>query len=119
MLLEDAGSSVIIRVEVVGEAPSRQAGELAMGVVFRLCGALLGARWQPLRVCFTHPAPADESVHRRLFRCGLSFNDEYNGIVCRAADLERAQPGRRSGHGAPRAARGGGAAPARRAVRRA
>lgn len=92
MLLEDAGSSVIIRVEVVGEAPSRQAGELAMGVVFRLCGALLGARWQPLRVCFTHPAPADESVHRRLFRCGLSFNDEYNGIVCRAADLDVPNP---------------------------
>lgn len=92
MLLEDAGNSVIIRVEVVTDGPSRQAQELAMGVVFRLCAALLVGRWQPLCVTFAHAPPADPRVHSRLFRCALEFNAECNGIVCRAADLDAPNP---------------------------
>jgi len=92
MLLEEAGNAVIIRVEVVAGVPSRQAEELAMGVVFRLCGALLGGRWQPLSVSFTHAAPADPRVHRRLFRCALDFNSQFNGIVCAVADLDAPNP---------------------------
>lgn len=92
ILLEAAGKAVIIRQEVVLNAPSRQATELAIGVVFRMCRALLGPHWQPLSVNFTHPAPADLRVHRRLFGCPLEFGSEFNGIVCLAADLDAPNP---------------------------
>jgi hypothetical protein len=67
IMVESAGKVVMIRQEVVLGAPSRQATELALGVVFRLCRALLGAHWHPLSVNFTHAAPPDLQVHRRLF----------------------------------------------------
>lgn len=92
ILLEDAGKVVIIRQEVVLDTPSRQGSELALGVVFRLCRALLGPHWHPLNVNFTHAAPADLQVHRRLFGCPLEFGSEFNGITCLAADLDAAIP---------------------------
>ncbi|WP_354687178.1 AraC family transcriptional regulator [Cupriavidus necator] len=92
MLLESAGEAVIIRQEVVLDTPSRQATELAIGVLFRLCRALLGPSWRPLSVNFTHAAPADLGVHRRIFGCPLEFGSEFNGIVCRAADLDAPNP---------------------------
>lgn len=93
MLIEDAGKTVIIRQELILDMPSRQATDLAIGVVFRMCGALLGAHWHPLSVNFTHAAPQDLRVHRRLFSCPLEFHSEFNGIVCTAADLDAPNPG--------------------------
>lgn len=92
ILLEEAGGAVIIRQEIVLDQPSRQGTELALGVVFRLCRALLGSHWRPLSINFTHPAPDDLRVHRRLFGCPLEFDSEFNGIVCRAADLDAPNP---------------------------
>ncbi len=92
ILLEAAGEAVIIRQEVMLDTPSRQATELAIGVVFRLCRALLGPNWRPLSVNFTHAAPADLAVHRRMFGGPLEFGGEFNGIVSRAADLDAPNP---------------------------
>lgn len=92
MQLEDSGPVVVIREEVVAGAPSRQATELALGVLFRMCAAVMGGRWAPLSVNFSHDAPADLGAHRRLFACRLEFGSEYNGIVCRAADLDSPNP---------------------------
>jgi AraC-like DNA-binding protein len=89
--IEDAGAFVIVREELAtgGAVPMRQAIELAMGVVFRMFRALLGPQWKPVGVRFRHEPPADLSVHRRLFGTQLQFNQEFNGIVCAAADLDR------------------------------
>jgi len=94
MHLEDAGKTVIVREELVGDAPlnSRQGIELALGVLFRMGSALLGPNWHPVSVNFTHPAPADLQVHRRVFRCPVHFDAEFNGIVTPAADLDRPNP---------------------------
>lgn len=92
IFVEDGGKVVIIRQEVVLDAPSRQATELAIGVVFRMCRALLGAHWHPLSVNFTHAPPLDMQVHRRLFGCALEFGAEFNGIVCLKADLDAPNP---------------------------
>ncbi len=94
LFIEEAGRMVIIREEVVTEAhlPSSQANELAIGVMFRLCAALLGAHWRPSSVNFSHEAPDDLHLHRRLFGCKLEFGSEFNGIVCPAADLDVANP---------------------------
>ena len=92
--IEDAGSLVIVREELVGAsaARSRQAIELAIGVVFRMFRALLGPQWKPRSVRFTHPAPAVLDVHRRIFGPAVEFNQAFNGIVCAAADLDRPNP---------------------------
>jgi len=92
MQLEDAGRMVVIREEVVAPAPSRQSIELALGVLHRMCAAMLGGRWAPISVNFSHDAPADPSLHRRVFACRVEFGSEFNGIVCRAADLDAPNP---------------------------
>jgi len=92
IMLESVGKVVMIRQEVVLNTPSRQATELALGVVFRLCRALLGTHWHPLSVNFTHAGPPDLQVHRRLFGCPIEFGSEFNGIVCLAADLDAPNP---------------------------
>ncbi|MEQ6435480.1 AraC family transcriptional regulator [Comamonas sp. w2-DMI] len=90
--MEDAGSVVILREDFVSPDPMRQSIELAIGVLFRMCEALLKDRWMPQRVCFSHAAPADPSLHKRLFRCRVEFDAEFNGIVCRAKDLDEPNP---------------------------
>lgn len=92
--IEETDKTVIIREEVVSDYPvySRQAIELAIGVMHRFCAALLGAHWHPIRVNFSHEAPADLSVHRRLFACPLEFGSEFNGIVCPSTNLDTANP---------------------------
>jgi len=92
MQLEDAGQQVIIREEVVSRTPSRQATELALGVLFRMCAAVMGGRWAPQSVNFSHEEPEDLVLHRRVFACRLEFGCEFNGIVCRASDLDVPNP---------------------------
>jgi len=93
MQLEDVGDMVIIREEVMAQTHSRQAIELALGVLHRMCAGLMGARWSPRWVSFTHTAPEDLSLHRRIFTCRIEFDSEFNGIACRASDLDALNPG--------------------------
>ena len=88
--MEDVGPDVIIREEVLTDVTthSRQATELALGVLARAAGALLGNRWKPHRVMFNHEAPPDLHLHRRIFKCKLAFGSEYNAFVCAAQDLD-------------------------------
>jgi AraC-like DNA-binding protein len=92
--VEPTGDTVTIREEIVAEpsTPTVQAIELAVGVLARHFSALLGAHWKPHSVHFTHPAPADVTFHRRFFGCPVSFQSEFNGIVCAAADLDFPNP---------------------------
>ncbi|MEU2631482.1 AraC family transcriptional regulator ligand-binding domain-containing protein [Kitasatospora sp. NPDC007106] len=66
----------------------RQATELAVGAFHRVLLGFLGARWRPLSVCFTHPAPADTGTHRRVFGSTVEFGREFDGIVFYAGDLD-------------------------------
>lgn len=92
--IEEAGKTVIVRDEVVTDPPiaSRQATELAVGALFRLCSALLGAHWQPYSVNFTHEAPENLQVHRRVFRCKLNFGSDFNGFTCPIESLDYPNP---------------------------
>lgn len=92
--VEEKGRTVVIREEFVPDsgASTRQAIELALGALYRLCGFLLGPRWKPHSVNFTHKAPESLLVHRRVFRCAIEFDREFNGIVCDAADLNFPNP---------------------------
>ncbi len=90
--IEDAGASVILREEVVSSLPARQANELAIGVLMRLCTTVLGKDWRPASVNFTHPAPREAGLHRRFFGCPVQFDSDFNGLVCRASDLDAPNP---------------------------
>ncbi|MEY3915168.1 MAG: hypothetical protein RLZZ604_138 [Pseudomonadota bacterium] len=91
--MEDFGDSILIREDFLLNTPdpSRQATDLALGVLAHLCKSVLGAGWQAEMVCFTHAAPpaADMSIYRRLFGCVPAFNSECNGIVINPQDLDR------------------------------
>jgi len=92
--IEETGDVVVLREElIVGKSCSvRQSTELAIGVAFRMLRALLGPDWRPRRVCFAHEAPADRSVHDRVFGRRVEFGHDFNGIVCARADLDVPNP---------------------------
>lgn len=92
--VEEVGDTVIIREEVISTTShySRQSTELALGIMHRFCAALLPHKWRPLSIHFTHAAPKDLSVHKRIFGCSFEFGSEFNGIVCTAAELDTTNP---------------------------
>jgi AraC-like DNA-binding protein len=92
--LEDHGDLVVVREELVdvGAGGTRQAYDLAVGILYRLCRGLPGARWRAQSVNFTYPAPADLSVHRRIFGPICEFGSEFHGLTCRKADLDAPNP---------------------------
>ena len=94
IFVEEAGRVVIIRAEMVTESllPNRQATELVIGVLFRLCSTLLGSKWRPYSVNFMHQPPDSQHLHRRLFGCNLEFGSEFNGIVCSDASFDMINP---------------------------
>jgi len=95
LTVEEADGTVVIREQVLAERPAiaRQAHELAVGVLVRIFRAVIGDRWRPVSVNFTHPPPADLADHRRMFGDAVAFGCDFNGLVCDAYDLDRANPG--------------------------
>jgi AraC-like DNA-binding protein len=92
--VEDLGEVVIIREGLIVEEARAmpQAYELAIGAMYRMCSALLGPWWRPQMVTFTHEAPRDLSVHRRMFGPNVQFESDFNGVVLSGSDLDRANP---------------------------
>ena len=92
--VEEHDGLVIIREELLvgGGVAIRQSYELAIGVLFRMFRALLGARWRAESVNFTHRAPADLTVHRRMFGPILQFGSDFNGLTCASRDLDAPNP---------------------------
>ncbi|MBK7685529.1 MAG: AraC family transcriptional regulator [Rhodocyclaceae bacterium] len=88
------GKTAIIREEVMVEAglPKRQATELAIGILYRMCDGLMGGSWSPRSINFKHPAIAEPQQYRRVFHCKVLFDAEFDGIVCNADDLDQPNP---------------------------
>ena len=76
-----------------GKAP-RQAADLALGVLVRMCGTVLGPQWHPECACFPYSAPAasERGIYHRLFHCRIDFDAEFQGLVVHASDLDRRNP---------------------------
>ena len=96
MQVEIHGDRAILREDFALDSPepTRQATDLALGVLARLCATVLGEQWAPQAICFTHQPPprAEFAIYSRLFRCRPEFDSEVNGIVIAASDLDRANP---------------------------
>jgi len=95
LTIEETGDVVVLREELIigGTGPVRQSTELAIAVAFSMLRAFLGPDWKPRRVCFAHDAPADRSVHERVFGRHVEFGHDFNGIVCARSDLDVPNPG--------------------------
>lgn len=93
--LETSDGLLLIREDIVTEhdGQMRQSMELALGVMHRILGKLMGSTWHPLAVCFKHPAPDDVIPHRVFFGTRVDFNAGFNGIVCRASELDAVRAG--------------------------
>jgi len=94
--VEDCGDSVFLREHLGLNPPmfARQANDMALGVLYRMCRAIMPAGWRPQCVCFSYekPASSDRAVYDRLFDCGLQFGADFDGMVVDKADLERENP---------------------------
>jgi AraC-like DNA-binding protein len=90
--IEDAEGLVIISEEIQAAGARRQAIELAVGVLYRTISLFLGATWRPRSICFMHAAPRSLAICTRVFGMPAQFNQDFDGIVCRASDLEQSLP---------------------------
>lgn len=81
-------ATIRVGFELGEHADARQATELAVGTLHRLLRGFLGSLWQPVAVCFTHGAPAEDRTHRRVFGSVVKFDQEFNGITFYGHDLD-------------------------------
>ncbi len=92
--IEESGGEVFLREDfsMRSAEPWRQSSDLALGVLARICGAVLGDGWRPAAACFSHqpPPPSDLAVFARVFRCPLQFNAEFNAVILPVTDMDRA-----------------------------
>lgn len=93
--IEESHGVAVLRVTQVttGNLPVRQIMDLSIAAAHRVLKTLLGSRWQPCAVCFSHAAPHDDSRYQRLFGASVQFNSPLEGIVFRSSDLDLTLPG--------------------------
>jgi AraC-like DNA-binding protein len=94
--LEESGDTIFLR-EHLGLSPpmpSRQASDVALGVLYKMCRAVMSETWRPQCVCFSYerPPPADRAVYDRLYDCPMQFGADFDGIVIDRSDLARVNP---------------------------
>lgn len=89
MSFEEIGDLLVIRQNLLADdqPARRQSIELVVGGLYRLLQRFLGDRWKPRSICFTHPPPSSPTRHTSIFGMHVLFNQEFDGIVCRSADL--------------------------------
>ena len=71
---------------------TRQSREMALGRIYLLMVSLLPADWRSLEIHLAHAPPLRRTYHRKFFGCDVTFNSEFDAIVCHARDMLRAIP---------------------------
>lgn len=74
------------------EEPGRHPMELSLGSLMAMLRWFLGSGWTPTTVRFSHPAPQQLDLHRRIFGCPLEFGCDSDCIGLQRADLDRPSP---------------------------
>lgn len=87
--LEDAGDLVLARL---GAEVGPQTRLFLMACLVKILRGVLGADWSPEETHLTAPAPADPRTFRRLLGRELRFGSAFDGVICRAGDLETPPP---------------------------
>jgi AraC-like DNA-binding protein len=90
--IEEIDGDIVLRedFQLSRPEPSHHASALALGVLARVCGTVLGDAWSPRNICFSWaaPPPAELPIFTRVFRCRPMFDCEFNGLVIDPADLD-------------------------------
>ncbi|HEX3473880.1 MAG TPA: AraC family transcriptional regulator [Kofleriaceae bacterium] len=89
-LIED-GAVVRLRIAVHADVPDeavRHPAECLLGVVLRIARRTTGADIRPVAVAFRHAAPAETSVHHRLFGVVPRFAQPHHELVFHRAVLD-------------------------------
>ena len=96
--IDESEAVTVIREDLnfAAGTPIRQSMEMALAVMAGILRELIGPEWKPQSVHFRHRAPMDLQHQRRVFKCPLNYNAEFNGIVCATAELHRQLPDRDS-----------------------
>jgi AraC-like DNA-binding protein len=90
--LENHDDLAILTLSIDTErpVPIRQGVEMGIGFLHRSLQQLLGPSWKPCSICFVHNPPSCKDAHRRFFGTRVEFNQDFNGIMCDARDLDTA-----------------------------
>lgn len=92
-VVESPTVTVIQLALVTGRSnPGRQPVEMVIAALLSLCRFLLGPRWMPRSVHFSHPAPTSTQVHQRVFHAQMEFGSEFDGIVLSTDELDQVNP---------------------------
>lgn len=68
---------------------NRQIAELSLGVAIQFLRILMGETWYPIDVNFAHSAPSDTSLHRRIFRAPIYFDQEFDGLTLLTSEVKQ------------------------------
>jgi AraC-like DNA-binding protein len=94
--IEEYDEMVMLRENFVFDPPmpSRQADDLALGVLEQMCRAVLGSNWNPIAICLPYERPPLEEmrVYQRMFSSPIEFKAEFEGILLNRSDLELINP---------------------------
>lgn len=92
--VHEAGDCAVIQLllQVDRGDAGRHGREVALGSLMAMLRWFLGADWHPLEVRFTHGAPSELHLHRRVFGCPVEFGCDIDGVVLHRADLDRPSP---------------------------
>ena len=87
----EEGDSPFLTVNIMGSASNsqRQAMDMSIAQLVSIIRWLLGERWAPESICFTHSRPLSMARYSHFFRCPIDFLHESNGIVIAKSDLDR------------------------------
>ena len=94
--IEEFDEMVMLRENFVFDPPmpSRQADDLALGVLEQMCRAVLGSSWKPIAICLPYERPPLEEmrVFQRMFSSPIEFNAEFEGVLLNRSDLDLPNP---------------------------
>jgi hypothetical protein len=92
--LERRGETSVLRLSrnAASDEVAREEAELAIGFVVKLMRLIEGDAWRPLSTAFTARAPEDRDRRRAMFGAVL-FNQPFDTLTLRSADLQRANSG--------------------------
>ena len=94
--IESHGDTVFLREHFALNPPmvSRQVGDIALGVLYKVCRTMMGDHWRPQCVCLSYDRPAQpgRAIYDRMFDCPLQFGTDFDGIVVEKSDMDRQNP---------------------------